>query len=522
MSRLPFDPNKAIGGAGPSPEPAVNRENPLTVWQITQMVKDAVEQRLPPTVHVVGQMSNFKRHTSGHLYFTLKDDRSELMCVMWRSSADRLKFNPSDGMDVVVTGNVSVYERSGRYQLYARSIEPRGIGALEIAFRQLCEKLRGEGLFDPQHKKPLPRYPFRVGVVTSPTGAAVQDILDTLKRRFPCAAVILHPVRVQGPGAAEEIAGAIRVLNRRAQEFGGIDTLIVGRGGGSIEDLWAFNEEVVARAIFASRIPVISAVGHETDVTVADLVADVRAATPTAAAELAVPRRDEVLEELEYRRSALARHLGHRLQLAHAAIDGNRRRRAYADPFRAVLDRRQRLTTLEKHVSGALGDRIHRLQRRAGELALALHQLHPERYLETQRGRLTDVSHRLRYVLGQMLTEAARQLSRRSEKVASWSPQWLIRGHRDHLAGLERQLRASEVFLLASARQRLDTEEARLHALGYRSTLARGFTITRSQKTGRIIRQPDQVVYGDRLVTEFSEGQVESRVVDPDQDELFD
>jgi exodeoxyribonuclease VII large subunit len=522
MTRLPFDPNKAVGGAGPTPPAASDAQHPLTVWQLTEMVKSAIEEHLPPTVHVVGQLSNFKLHTSGHLYFTLKDDRSEVACVMWRSAADRLKFKPADGMDVVVTGNVSVFERTGRYQLYARSIEPRGIGALEVAFRQLCEKLRAAGLFDPQHKKPLPKYPLRIAVVTSPTGAAVQDILDTLRRRVPCAAVLLHPVKVQGPGAAEEIARAIRLINRKAPSIGGVDVMIVGRGGGSIEDLWAFNEEVVARAIFVSAIPIISAVGHETDITVADLVADVRAATPTAAAELAVPRLDEVLEELDYRQSVLTRLVTHRLQLGNAAIEGHTRRRAYADPLRMISDRAQQITAANQRIVTDLGDRVHRLQRRMGELALAMHRLHPERYMESRRARLLEAAHRLGRFMDRRLAIVGQDLGRRGERLHGATPQWTIRVRQDHLVGLERQLRASEVHLLASARQRAAAAEARLNALGYKSTLERGFTITRAQRTGRVVRRPDQLRYGERLVTEFAEGTVESRVVDPDQDELFD
>ncbi|WP_187377813.1 exodeoxyribonuclease VII large subunit [Paenibacillus senegalimassiliensis] len=238
-------------------------------------------------VWIRGEISNFTHHSSGHMYFTLKDTDSRIKCIMFASHNQRLPFKPKEGARVIARGNVSVYERDGQYQFYATHMQPDGIGSLYLAFEQLKQKLEGEGLFAPQRKRPLPRYPRTIGVVTSPTGAAVRDILTTLARRYPQAAVVLYPVLVQGKGAAPSIVKALRTLN----DMGEADVLIVGRGGGSLEELWAFNEEQVARAIYESAIPVISAVGHETDFTIADFVADLRAATPTAAAELAVPHR---------------------------------------------------------------------------------------------------------------------------------------------------------------------------------------------------------------------------------------
>ncbi|MDO8631193.1 MAG: exodeoxyribonuclease VII large subunit, partial [Phycisphaerales bacterium] len=295
MKREPFNPDLIPRRAD---EHRAALAGPLTVSQLTSLIKRAIQDSLPATVHVVGEISNFKRHASGHLYLTLKDAGSELACVMWRADAAKLKFSPEDGLEVIATGGVEVFERAGRYQLYIRRLEPRGVGALELAFRQLCAKLEKEGLFDPRRKKPLPRFPRRIVLVTSPTGAAVADMIRTIERRFPCVHVLVYPVRVQGDGAAAEIASAVRSVNSNAERLGGVDLMIVGRGGGSLEDLWAFNEEIVARAIFASSVPIISAVGHEVDVTIADLAADVRAATPTAAAEIAVPVLDELLSGL--------------------------------------------------------------------------------------------------------------------------------------------------------------------------------------------------------------------------------
>ena len=273
-----------------------NYEGPVTVTQITQYIKNlfAADSQLN-SLRVSGEISNFKHHSSGHMYFTLKDAKASLRCVMFRSYNARLTFKPSQGMNVVVGGRLSVYERDGQYQMYAETMLPEGVGSLFAAFEALKKRLAAEGLFAVERKKPLPKLPARIGVVTSPTGAAIRDILTTLSRRFPQAEVLVIPVLVQGPDAPQQITEAIQFLG----EIDDVDVMIIGRGGGAIEELWAFNEEVVARAIAASEIPVISAVGHETDFTIADFVADVRAATPTAAAEIAVPDQREILQFLD-------------------------------------------------------------------------------------------------------------------------------------------------------------------------------------------------------------------------------
>lgn len=257
---------------------------------------------------VEGEVSNFRPAQSGHLYFTLKDAKAAVKCVCFRSQAMRLKFRPEDGLKLIVRGSISVYEPRGEYQIYVEHIEPAGLGALQLAFEQLKKRLEAEGLFDEARKKPLPMLPRRIGVVTSPTGAAVRDIVRILRRRFPGLHLIVYPVRVQGEGAAEEIVTALNYFNRKQL----VDVILVARGGGSIEDLWAFNEESVARAITASAIPVVSGVGHETDFTIADFVADVRASTPSAAAEIVVKSRQEFqrhLQELEHKISQRTRYL---------------------------------------------------------------------------------------------------------------------------------------------------------------------------------------------------------------------
>jgi exodeoxyribonuclease VII large subunit len=268
---------------------------PITVSELTQRIKDQLEIEFP-WVAVIGEISNFKPHSSGHFYFSLKDEGASISAVMFRGSNSALKFRPVDGQRVIGFGKITVYPPRGGYQIVLSRMEPDGLGALQLAFDQLKRKLEAEGLFAKERKRPIPEYPEHIGIVTSPTGAAIRDILNIIDRRFRGVRVSIFPVKVQGDGSAQEVAQAIAEAN---EFFSEMDVLIVGRGGGSIEDLWAFNEEVVARAIAASSIPVISAVGHEVDFTIADFVADLRAPTPSAAAELAVPSREEALRQVD-------------------------------------------------------------------------------------------------------------------------------------------------------------------------------------------------------------------------------
>ena len=265
----------------------------LTVSELTRLIRQSLEASFP-RIWVQGEISNLKFHSSGHVYFSLKDEGAQLSAVLWRGRAASLAMTPQDGMKVKALGSITVYPPRGSYQLDVVQMVPLGVGELQLAFERLKQKLAAEGLFDPDRKKPLPPMPERIGIVTSQTGAAIRDILSVLARRFPLSEVVLYPARVQGAGAAEEIADGIRVMD----EVGKVDVMIVGRGGGSIEDLWAFNEEVVARAIAAAATPIVSAVGHEIDFTIADFVADLRAPTPSAAAELVVPDRRDILETL--------------------------------------------------------------------------------------------------------------------------------------------------------------------------------------------------------------------------------
>ncbi len=286
----------------------------LSVGELTDQIKGTLEGQFP-AVWVSGEISNFSRPQSGHCYLTLKDDQAQIRAVLWRTSAAKVRFDLHDGLEVICQGSLDVYGPRGSYQLVIRQIEPKGMGALELALRKLRERLTAEGLFAAERKRPLPRFPRRIAFVTSPTGAAIRDFLEVLRRRWAGVHVLIVPVRVQGPGAGDEIAAGIELVNRLSDP---IDVLVVGRGGGSLEDLWSFNEEVVVRAIHASRIPIVSAVGHEIDVTLSDLVADVRALTPSEAAERVVPAAEELLDFLRRQEQRLATALRARLTSARA------------------------------------------------------------------------------------------------------------------------------------------------------------------------------------------------------------
>jgi exodeoxyribonuclease VII large subunit len=518
MKRPPFNPN-LIEAAPAEPRPA--SKLPLSVSQLTAMVKRAIQSALPATVHVVGEISNLKRHSSGHVYLTLKDDASELSCVMWRADAAKLKFSPKDGLEVVATGTVEVFERTGRYQLYIRRLEPRGVGALQLAFRQLCERLGKEGLFDERHKKPLPAYPRRIVIVTSPTGAALADLLRTIERRYPCVHVLVFPVRVQGDGAAGEIATAIRSVNAHAERLGGVDVIIIGRGGGSIEDLWAFNEEVVARAIHASTIPIISAVGHEVDVTIADLVADVRAATPTAAAEIAVPVLDEVLAALKARALRVARAARVRVDLTTARLKTVLHRRPFEEPLHVVRRREQVLDELAVRSQRSLVSRLHDLRRFVDELEPVVQRIAPHTHLFRTAGRLAALEQSLRWMVSRRLAEGERSAISRLRRLERISPRHQIARHGEHLARLDETIPAALRHRTALLAGRVSAQEQLLIAVSHRSVLARGFSITRTKKGRRLVRSVRELEDRQRLVTQLAEGEFESETLNVKQLELF-
>lgn len=342
----------AIRASRLTPAECAAEREVLTVWQLTRAIKDMLETL--PTVWVQGEISNFKRHSSGHMYFVLKDELAQIPCVMWAGRNHALLFAPEDGMQVLAHGRISVYEKRGAYQLDVWQMQPAGMGALQLAFEQLKQRLAAEGLFDAARKRALPKFPSAIGLVTSPTGAAIRDLVSVLRRRWPPIEIILMPVRVQGEGAAQEIADAIGAMN----EYGKVDLLIVGRGGGSLEDLWAFNEEIVARAIYASRVPVVSAVGHEIDFSISDFVADLRAPTPSAAAELAVPAAHEVRRRLADAAHRLHLHLRGLVQTYRERMRRVQSSYGIRQPLDIVRQRGQWLDDLSRRLAAAMKNHL--------------------------------------------------------------------------------------------------------------------------------------------------------------------
>lgn len=355
-------------------------EQILSVGQLTREIKLVLESDFQ-SIWLAGEISNISRPRSGHLYFSLKDEEAQIRAVIWRSTAYRLKFDLQDGMDVIVRGRLSVYEIRGEYQITVEEIQPKGLGALEMALRQLKEKLFSKGYFEPARKKKLPAIPTRIALVTSPTGAAVRDMMEILRRRWPACEIWVCPVAVQGDGAGGDIARMIRQLNQLKQRP---DVMIVGRGGGSLEDLWAFNEEVVADAIYNSAIPVISAVGHEVDITIADLVADRRAATPSEAAELVVPNVEELSEGFVATQQRMLHLLAAKMQKSRERWQDLAERRVFRQPLERIRDAEHKLDDWEDRLNRSVRKRLQGCQDQMTAAATHLHSLSPLQVL--QRG----------------------------------------------------------------------------------------------------------------------------------------
>jgi exodeoxyribonuclease VII large subunit len=479
------------------------------VWKVSELtgrIRDLLESEYED-VWVEGEVSNTVKAQSGHLYFTLKDAKAQMRCVCFRDQLRGLKFLPEDGLHVTVRGSVSLYEPRGDCQIYVTHIEPVGLGALQLAFEQLKKRLDAEGLFDAARKKPLPALPRRIGLVTSPKGAAVRDILRVLRRRFPNLHILLYPVKVQGAGAAAEIAEGVRYFSQAKL----VDVMIVARGGGSLEDLWAFNEEAVARAIAASRIPVITGVGHESDFTIADFVADVRAPTPSAAAEIVVRTRQEFERHIaEYRKHVEQRMRYLLLAWRHRVrgLEGHRgfrqlevrirRHRQQVDELgaglatrlRGRLERvRQRLTRVQARVASfdlrARAQAVHlRIARRAGELRAAL-----ERAVARKRRRLASAQVG---IAGVDLRARVGMLRRRHERLAN-------------------ELRARTDRLLIARRRRVEAAALRLEERSPFQLLERGYAIA-YDASGNVLRSPEQVALGDEIAVRLARGSLDATV----------
>jgi exodeoxyribonuclease VII large subunit len=441
---------------------APDQERVYSVLELTLLVKNVLEGSFPG-LWVRGEISNFRRADSGHLYFNLKEGKEAVLsCAMWRGAARGLGFEPADGAEVEAFGGIDVYAPRGSYQLIVRELRPAGLGRLLLELEELKRRLAAEGLFDEARKRPLPRFPERVGVVTSPTGAAIRDIVQVLRARWPSVGIVLAPVRVQGEGAAAEIAEAIARFNR----LGGVDVLIVGRGGGSIEDLWAFNEEPVVRAIAASAIPVVSAVGHEIDTTLADFAADRRAATPSNAAELVVPERAEVRRRVE----ALGARLG-----------------------RAA---RERLGRLRQRFAAILAHYGFKRQRDV---------------LDMHRQRVDDALERMRHALRGVLAARRDRLAAAASRYGLREYRRGVAARRAAVRALDGRLGGAAVAALHARRTRLHGIVARLAALSPRAVLERGYCLAR-RPDGTLLRAAESVAVGELLVLEFARGEAEARV----------
>lgn len=516
-----FDPARIRPPSGPPGPDAVGPAT-FSVRQVNELIRTTLSRQLPPSLHVLGEIGNLSRPASGHLYFTLKDSHSELQCVMWRSTAARLKFEPQVGMEVIATGHVDVYPQRGTYQLYARRLEPRGIGALEIAFRQLRERLDREGLFDPRRKKPLPRIPQRVAVVTSPSGAAIRDILQTLRRRFPALEILLLPVRVQGEGAAEEIAAGIRLLNQYAETLGGVDVAIVGRGGGSLEDLWAFNEEVVARAIAASSIPIVSAVGHEVDVSISDLVADLRAPTPTAAAELVAPPASELIEWLDQRVWRATRAVSQSVKLAGARLTATLAYDGLTRPVARVRERAQWVDELHQRLRLVTAERFRAVRERLNHAEVVILRFRSGRHFQRLHEQVVQRVYRLHRALGRPVLIGERALAGHLARLERAGPQRSLPRFDEHLHQTVRRLQLATYSLLLRQRRRLGARLEALTAYDPQRVLKRGYSITRDARTRRIIRSIAEIREGLRISTQLPDGQFHANAEDPRQPRLFD
>jgi exodeoxyribonuclease VII large subunit len=440
----------------------------FTVTQLNNLIQVTLEGALPPRVVLRGEISNWKRHSSGHCYFSLKDsDGGQIPCVMWASKFRNIKFDCQNGLAILATGYVDVYVPGGKYQFYAEKLEPAGIGDLQLAFEQMRKRLQAEGLFDPAHKLALPAYPMNIGVVTSRSGAAVVDIADSIYSRWPCATLHVFDAPVQGEGAAEKVAVAINKANRMQKQLQ-LDILIVGRGGGSMEDLWAFNEEPVARSIFASKIPVISAVGHEVDMTIADLVADARASTPTQAGVIAVPDYRDELGKLHSLKRRLQLNTRSQIQHSKNQLDTVLASRVFRSPLGPVLVAAQRIDELVMTLAGALKTRIMRTQSRLERIREQIQKIEPTRLIAS------------RYIA---------------------------------ISGYDSRNRVGIMKILSKNQLKLAALENRLAALDPRSVLNRGYSITTNARTGGVVATIDDVTTGDPLTTELAKGQkIHSRV----------
>ncbi|MFQ6067670.1 MAG: exodeoxyribonuclease VII large subunit [bacterium] len=434
-----------------------------TVGEVTRYIKRLVEDdEALQDIWVRGEISNFKA-PSRHLYFALKDEEGLLSCIMFQDRADTLKFMIKNGLEVVARGSIGVYKPQGKYQLYVQEILPLGEGVLYLRFEQLKEELKRQGYFESEHKVALPYLPQRIGLVTSPEGAAIRDVLTVLDGRFPNVEIVLSPCRVQGEEAPQAIAKAIRDLN----DYGKVDVIIVGRGGGSFEDLFSFNERIVAEAIYDSHIPIVSAIGHEMDATISDFVADERAPTPSAAAELIIPKKEDLLELLKAKQERISHHVNNYLGMARAGLDKIKNSLVFRQPYRGIEDLSQQIDDFERRICSRLIQKQELARNRLSSLAYGLRQLSPWKRIKLSKEKLDRLREKL---------ESLGKLRIEKEK------------------------------------QRMSFEKNRLRDLSPLSTLKRGYSICFSYPKGKIITASRQVKEGERVRIKLHRGTLYSRI----------
>ncbi len=485
----PLDPHQMANGGTPT--------HPWSVSQVNACLNQLLDSALPPSFFIQGEISNFRTYDRGHAFFTLKDSSAELPCIIWKDALARLKFKPKDGLAVIVRGAIKLYEPQGKIQIYVETIFPQGAGALELAFRQLCDKLRAEGLFETARKRPLPRLPQRIAIITSRTGDVLHDVLTTAHRRFPGLHILLYGVRVQGKEAAPDIIRANKKLNQwnaptklphtpptpptqssalsPQSSPPTIDLILLVRGGGSLEDLWPFNEESLARAIIASKIPIATGIGHEPDTTIADLVGDLRGPTPTGITELTIPDVRTLSAELASHSALMTRDLRRHLTLANSELAATRLRLASA-LAQTLREKSQRLDLFRRQIE----------------------RIEPRHAIAQGWRRVEESTHRLHRA----------------------SPLLRIHRHRDHLAHLTTRLRTALLARTAASTQKLSALAAQLRLVSPQTILDRGYSIT-TLPDGTILRNPNQVQKGNLITTKLAQGEITSTVGKPKQSSLF-
>jgi exodeoxyribonuclease VII large subunit len=478
----------------------------FSVSELTGRIRELLTRNFTDIL-VEGELSNCQFPQSGHMYCTLKDDRAQIRCVCFKNQLRLMKFRPENGLHVTVRGSISVYETRGEYQIYIESIEPVGLGALQLAFDQLKKRLEAEGLFAAERKKPLPMLPRCIGLITSPTGAAVRDVVRILRRRFHNVYLTLYPVRVQGDGAALEIVRALQFFNRQQT----VDVLILARGGGSLEDLWAFNEETVARAVSDSVIPVICGIGHETDFTIADFVADVRASTPSAAAELVVQTRREFDKHVAELRGALAEQMRYRILVLSRRVHEFAGRRGFRRPLDLLRQQRQRADEMTSRLARGLRANLELSRKRftAGHLRIISFDFRKQ--IAAFRQRSNDFTARLELGLRARMDQGRRRHSTQHLRLLSFD-------FRAKIAGLHRQLERRDHELavrceriLRTQRDRLDRLRLQLEERSPTSVLERGYAIA-TDAAGQILRDATQVAIGDSVALQLHRGRLTTQV----------